>query len=216
MCIDVYGCPEYSLVISTSTKLHSGEGSIYVNEQNYSYFISASGWSNISSIIYSVSGDSYPLISGSDGLLYGGTKAVRNNYSIYTNINSTNLTSVSLPNCEYIGSYAFNKCSNITGFLLPNCKFIGGEAFRGCSCSLFTSLTLPNCRYIGGQAFYDCKSVSEIYFPGSEVCFIEQTTMWNTGLAGMRLKFYVPASLIDEYKTALWWSSMADRIFPIE
>ena len=234
LCIDVYGCPAYSLVISTSTKLHSGEGSIYVNEQNYSYFISASGWSNISSIIYSVSGDSYPLISGSDGLLYGGTKAVGSNYSIYTNINSTNLTSVSLPNCEYInaftftrcesltsvslpncefiGSYAFERCSNITGFSLPNCKFIGGQAFSGCRCSLFTSLTLPNCRYIEGEAFYGCKYVSEIYFPGSEVCYIEQTTMWNTG---NRLKFYVPASLIDEYKTALWWSSMANRIFPI-
>ena len=260
LCIDVYGCPSYSYVISTSTKLHSGEGSIYVNEQNYSYFISASGWSNISSIIYSVSGDSYPLISGSDGLLYGGTKAVGSNYSIYTNINSTNLTSVSLPNCEFIdantfincnsltsvslpncefiGSYAFESCnsltsvslpnckfiggrafgscSNITDFSLPNCKFIGGSAFNKCSCSLFTSLTLPNCKYIGWEAFYDCKFLSEIYFPGSEVCLIEQGTMWNTGLVGNTLKFYVPASLINEYKTALWWSSMANRIFPIE
>ena len=236
LCIDVYGCPSYSDVISTSTKLHSGEGSIYVNEQNYSYFISASGWSNISSIIYSVSGDSYPLISGSDGLLYGSTKAVGSNYSIYTNINSKNLTivslpncefinestfsycynltSVSLPNCNFIGPYAFNGCSNITGFSLPNCKFIGSYAFNGCSCSLFTSLTLPNCRYIGSYAFEYCKFISEIYFPGSEVCFIDWTTMRNTG--GSTVKFYVPASLIDEYKSALWWSSMTDRIFPIE
>ena len=237
LCIDVYGCPSYSYVISTSTKLHSGEGSIYVNEQNYSYFISASGWSKISSIIYSVSGDSYPLISGSDGLLYGGTKAVGSNYSIYTNINSANLTSVSLPNCEFInestfercynlisvslpncefiGSYAFNGCKNITGFSLPNCKFIGSYAFSGCSCSLFTSLTLPNCRYIGSYTFQYCKFISEIYFPGSEVCFIDWTTMRNIGYSGVT-KFYVPVSLIDEYKTALWWSSMADRIFPIE
>ncbi len=236
LCIDVYGCPSYSDVISTSTKLHSGEGSIYVNEQNYSYFISASGWSNISSIIYSVSGDSYPLISGSDGLLYGGTKAVGINYSIYTNINSTNLTSVSLPNCEFINEYtfygcsnitsvslpnceyiglnAFNGCRNITGFSLPNCEFIGQAAFRGCSCSLFTSLTLPNCRYIGSYAFEYCKFISEIYFPGSEVCFIEWATMLNAG--GGTVKFYVPVSLIDEYKSALWWSSMTSRIFPIE
>lgn len=236
LCIDVYGCPSYSDVISTITKLHSGEGSIYVNEQNYSYFISASGWSNISSIIYSVSGDSYPLISGSDGLLYGGTKAVGSNYSIYTNINSTNLTSVSLPNCEfidertfencynltsvslpnckYIGYEAFNRCSNITGFSLPNCKFISDYAFSKCYSSLFTSLTLPNCRYIGSEAFYNCDFISEIYFPGSEVCYIDRTAMWNIG--GAPVKFYVTASLIDEYKTALWWSSMADRIFPIE
>ena len=236
LCIDVYGCPSYSYVISTSTKLHSGEGSIYVNEQNYSYFISASGWSNISSIIYSVSGDSYPLISGSDGLLYGSTKAVASNYSIYTNINSTNLTSVSLPNCEfidertfencynltsvslpnckYIGYNAFNGCKNITGFSLPNCKFISDYAFSNCYNSLFTSLTLPNCKYIGSEAFYHCYSVSEIYFPGSEVCYINRTAMWNMG--GASVKFYVPASLIDEYKSALWWSSMADRIFPIE
>ena len=236
LCIDVYGCPSYSDVISTSTKLHSGEGSIYVNEQNYSYFISASGWSNISSIIYSVSGDSYPLISGSDGLLYGGTKAVGSNYSIYTNINSTNLTSVSLPNCEfideltfqncynltsvslpnckYIGYEAFNRCSNIAGFSLPNCKFISDYAFSQCYSSLFTSLTLPNCKYIGAEAFYNCHFVSEIYFPGSEVCYIDRRAMWNTG--GGTVKFYVPASLIDEYKTALWWSSMANRIFPIE
>ena len=234
LCIDVYGCPSYSDVISTSTKLHSGEGSIYVNEQNYSYFISASGWSNISSIIYSVSGDSYPLISGSDGLLYGGTKAVGSNYSIYTNINSTNLTSVSLPNCEFINEYTFKACYNLTSVSLPNCKFIGSYVFQYCSllssvslpnckfigsaafsnCSLFTSLTLPNCRYIGSEAFYNCNFVSEIYFPGSEVCYIDRTAMWNTG--GSPIKFYVPASLIDEYKSALWWSSMTDRIFPIE
>ena len=236
LCIDVYGCPSYSDVISTTTKLHSGEGSIYVNEQNYSYFISASGWSNISSIIYSVSGDSYPLISGSDGLLYGGTKAVGSNYSIYTNINSTNLTSVSLPNCEYIndytfkacynltsvslpnckfiGSYAFEFCSLLSSVSLPNCKFIGSAAFSDCNCRLFTSLTLPNCRYIGPDAFYHCNFISEIYFPGSEVCYIDKAAMWNTGAAS--IKFYVTASLIDEYKSALWWSSMTDRIFPIE
>ena len=235
LCIDVYGCPTYSNVISTMTKLHSGEGSIYVNEQNYSYFISASGWSNISSIIYSVSGDSYPLISGSDGLLYGGTKAVASNYSIYTNINCTNLTSVSLPNCEYIneytfkdcynltnvslpnckfiGSYAFEYCSLLSSVSLPNCKFIGSKAFSNCSCSLFTSLTLPNCRYIGFQAFYNCRFVSEIYFPGSEVCYIDPAAMWNMG--GASVKFYVPASLIDEYKSALWWSSFSSQIFAI-
>ena len=238
LCIDVYGCPTYSNVISTNTKLHSGEGSIYVNEQNYSYFISASGWSNISSIIYSVSADSYPLISGSDGLLYGSTKAVAIDYSIYTNLNSANLTSVSLPNCEYIDAYTFRSCrsltsvslpncefigvqafagcSNITGFSLPNCKFINNNAFENCSSNSFTSLTLPNCKYIGGTAFMGCKFVSEIYFPGSEVCFIEQTTMWNTGLTGATLNFYVNASLIDEYKSALWWSTMKSRIFPIE
>ena len=175
------------------------------------------------------------MISGSDGLLYGGTKAVGSNYSIYTNINSTNLTSVSLPNCEYIndytfkacynltsvslpnckfiGSYAFEYCSLLSSVSLPNCKFIGSAAFSDCRCSSFTSLTLPNCKYIGYEAFYNCYFISEIYFPGSEVCYIDRTAMWNTG---GRLKFYVTASLIDEYKTALWWSSMADRIFPIE
>ena len=233
--IDVYGCPSYSLVIGSNTSIGKGIGSVYVNEQNYSYFISANGWSSISSIIFSVSADSYPLISGSDGLLYGSTKAVESNYKNYTSLSSENLLNVSLPNCEYVEDLAFNNCRSLTSVSLPNCEYIGYSAFSGCSnitdisipnckyignnafsgCSNIQSLTFNECKYIGPTAFYNCNQLSSIYFLGSDVCFIEQNTMTQIYAPNGYPKFYVPSSMVDKYKTALYWSQYSSRIFPI-
>lgn len=211
LCIDVYGCPSYSIVLYSTTSIHKGIGSVYVNEQNYDYFIFAVGWSNISSQIVSVSTSAGTLISFSDGLLSGDTRAIASNFSIYTAGRSNNITRVSLPNCEYINASTFDNCSSLSEIYIPNCKYLGYQAFN--RCSSLTSINLDNCAYIEGEAFRYCRSLSSIYIRTSNVCLIDNQAFWNT--MAPSTSFFVPASLVDAYKSTLYWSSYSNRIFPI-
>ena len=77
--------------------------------------------------------------------------------------NHTYLTEIILPNCSYIGNYAFNSCYSLTSINLSNCLSIDRGGFDGCS--LLTSVNLPNCSYIGHYAFVNCHSLSSIDLP---------------------------------------------------
>jgi hypothetical protein len=209
ICVDTYGCPSYSLVISTSTSIHKGYGSVYVNVQNYDYFMSASGWSNISSLIVSVGTSTEPLISFSDGLLYGSTRGIASDYSKYTSGRSNIITRISLPNCEYIHEYTFNYCDSVSEIYIPNCRFLGNSAFQ--RCSSLTSIDLGSCAYIGYAAFQDASHLNSICLRGSDVCYLENNGLRNFPLSSI----FVPASLVDAYKSAINWSDYSSRIFPI-
>ena len=63
-----------------------------------------------------------------------------------------NLISISLPNCSYIGSYAFAYCTSLTSISIPNCSYIGSWAFYYCSSLSYISIP-SNCSYIGNTAF---------------------------------------------------------------
>ena len=209
ICVDTYGCPSYSLVISTSTSIHKGYGSVYVNIQNYDYFMSASGWSNISSLIVSVGTSTEPLISFSDGLLYGSTRGIASDYSKYTSGTSGNITRISLPYCEYVHQSTFLSCYSVSEIYIPNCRFLGQSAFA--RCSSLTSVDLGLCSYIGYYAFSGATSLISICLRASEACYLEQTGLWNFPLSSI----FVPASLVDAYKSANHWSIYSSRIFPI-
>ena len=102
-----------------------------------------------------------------------------------------NLISISLPNCSYIGSYAFYSCakltnsniqdilntyksystvlnsvvfaycSGITSLDLTGYTSIGNSAFAGCT--NLSYISVPNCSYIGSNAFYGCTKLESIY-----------------------------------------------------
>ena len=212
LCTDVYGCPTYSSVIGTSTSIHKGFGSVYVNVQYYSYYETASGWSDIISQIVSVGTSTVPLLSFNDGLLFGSTRGIASGFSLYVSAWRSNITGVSLPNCEFIDMSTFSGCSRISNMYIPDCKFIGFSAFTGCSSLM--NLTLNQCTYIGGSAFGGCRNFDTLILKTSELCYIEQTTFWNTG--GPSISFYVPSSLVSDYKSALYWSNYSSRIYPME
>ena len=73
------------------------------------------------------------------------------------------LTTVNLPNCKSLDTYAFYYCPKLISVNLPNCTYIDGFAFEGCKS--LTSIDLPNCSYINGGAFYDCHSLLSIDLP---------------------------------------------------
>ena len=146
----------------------------------------------------------------------------------------SSLTQVSLPECRYIGNQTFQKCSSLTQVSLPMCSHIDDEAFWGCAflsdislplceyignsafltCS-FTQVNLPMCSYIGSQAFWNCVYLSSITIGYSGVCSLSYEGFIYTPITDGTGSIYVPASLVDAYKSAPNWSQFSSQIFPI-
>ena len=122
----------------------------------------------------------------------------------------SSLTEVSFPNAIGIGEYAFYKCSSLTSVSIPKATSIDTYAFY--YCSSLTEVSFPNVTSIGNYAFYSCSKLTTIYVGTntSTVCTLSSTNALNncTSLTNI----YVPASLVDSYKSATNWSSYADKI----
>ena len=124
------------------------------------------------------------------------------------------LSQISLPMCSYIGNFAFYGCSLLTQVSLPMCSLIGINAFL--NCRSLSQVSLPVCSYIGSNAFRSCISLSIITIGYSSVCSLNGSAAFNyTPIASGTGSIYVPASLVDAYKSAENWSYYSSRIFPI-
>ena len=124
------------------------------------------------------------------------------------------LSQVSLPMCSYIGSYAFNDCRSLSQVSLPMCSYIGSYAFR--SCGSLKQVSLPKCSYIGNYAFLFCYELNTITIGYSGICSLNNISAFEyTQITSSTGDIYVPASLVDAYKTATNWSAYSNRIFAI-
>ena len=141
------------------------------------------------------------------------------------------LTNVSLPNCKYIGYHAFAQLSYLQNINIPNVEKLEAETFT--FCGALTSVSLQNCKYISGYAFNYCEKLSSLNLPICE--YIGGYAFQGAGLITLTLgsnkvvsasnnafyntfnlsSIYVPASLVDAYKSAPVWSNISSRIFPI-
>ena len=127
----------------------------------------------------------------------------------------TSLSQVSLPVCEYIKSNAFNYCISLSQVSLPVCSYIGSNVFN--QCSSLSQISLPVCSYIDNYVFRNCSSLSIITIGYSGVCsFPYSNAFFNTKITSSTGSIYVPASLVDSYKSATNWSYFSTQIFPIE
>ena len=142
---------------------------------------------------------------------------------------------VDLPNCLYVGSKAFYYCANLTTVNLPACTTLYQLAFRNCGnlyyislpnvvrlssyclgyCSALETISLPKCSYVSQRAFYSCTNLQTIYM-GTELSTVATMTQSNalSGCSALQ-SIYVPASLVDAYKTATNWSYYSSQIYPI-
>ena len=125
-----------------------------------------------------------------------------------------NLTSISFPSCTTIEVNAFNQCYNLTSISFPACTTIKDYAFQFCS-SLFL-ISLPACTTIMSYAFYNCSNLTSIYLNNSSVCYLRNDdAFYSTKITRSTGSIYVPASLLTEYQSALYWSYFSARFFPI-
>ena len=124
------------------------------------------------------------------------------------------LSQVSLPVCSYIGDWAFNECKSLSQISIPMCSYIGSYAFR--SCGSLKQVSLPKCSYIGNYAFLFCYELNTITIGYSSVCSLAgSNTFTRTLITSSTGDIYVPASLVNAYKSAINWSQYSNRIFAI-
>lgn len=130
------------------------------------------------------------------------------------------LTAVSFPNATYIGSYAFQTCSALIAASFPNVTGMGNYTFQ--NCATLTTANFPKATNIASSAFYGCRSLMSAYFLASSTATLgnasafHNTPMSNSTYTGSFGSIYVPASLVDAYKSAAWWSAYKNRITSYE
>lgn len=120
------------------------------------------------------------------------------------------LTDASFPNVISIGADAFQNCLSLTNTSFPNVTGMGSYAFG--SCVKLIDISFPNVTSINTYAFYGCYSLITIYVgtEASTVCTLLGTNAFN--FTPSLTNIYVPASLVDSYKSATNWSDLADKI----
>lgn len=115
-----------------------------------------------------------------------------------------------------IGGYAFYGCASLTTVSFPNVTSIGTSAFY--NCMQLTKVSFLNVTSIGGNAFNGCASLKSLYVLASSVATLAGTNAFmNTPISkssylGYFGSIYVPASLVDSYKTTGNWGVYSDRI----
>ena len=171
-----------------------------VIEGRYQYNIS-----NSASFVYS-SAFEYKAVQTVDlpNCLYVGNKAF---------FYCTNLTTVNLPACTALHEYAFRSCNNLSYISIPNVTGLSGYCFE--NCTALETISLPKCSYLSRYAFWSCSNLNTIYM-GTELSTVATMVQSNALLDCSALQsIYVPASLVDAYKSAENWSYYSSIIYPI-
>lgn len=127
----------------------------------------------------------------------------------------SSLTSVNLPIVTSISFSAFAYCSSLTSVSMPALMSVGNSAFM--HCSSLTRISLPVTAYIGQCAFSNCTSLESVYLLRSSKCTLGTAVFTSTPMSlssylGRFGSIFVPASLVNEYKSATNWVTYADRI----
>ena len=121
---------------------------------------------------------------------------------------------VDLPNCLYVGNKAFFYCTSLTTVNIPVCTSLYNNAFR--NCTNLTTVNLPSCTDLHSNAFRSCYNLNTIYM-GIELSTVASMRSSNALLDCSALQsIYVPASLVDKYKSATNWSYYSSIIYPFD
>lgn len=139
-------------------------------------------------------------------------------------ISCRSLETIYAPKTETIMACAFSDCRSLKSIDFPVVSMISSSAFLTCYelsvASLGSSLT-----NIGNTAFRSCYNLISVYIYGSNVPTLTTNAAglfystpiggYTTSTGGVYGSVYVPASLVDTYKTEQYWSYIADRITSI-
>lgn len=152
------------------------------------------------------------------------------------------LTSANFPKVSnIIASYAFGNCSSLHSLNFGSVSVIGYSAFLGCSsiesisfpyvqtienaafsnCKSLRTAYLPIASSLAAQAFRGCSNLMSVYLLSTSAGYcgantFSGTPMLNSTYTGAFGSIYVPASLVDTYKSKANWSVYSDRITAYE
>ena len=130
------------------------------------------------------------------------------------------LTNINLPVCTSIANYAFRNCSTLTNVELPMCLTLQSAAFS--TCYELITVSLSTITSIAAGVFSKCYNLISLYLMSPSVCTLNNSNAFtSTPIGGYSTSakrygsIFVPASLVDAYKTATNWTYFANRFVGI-
>ena len=135
----------------------------------------------------------------------------------------SSISEIYFPALVSASNQAFYYTSYLTTANLPVVEYIGRSVFA--SCTRLATATLGSVSYIGRSAFYYCSNLLSLYLPGSRVALLESAASqvfnytpimgYTSSTGGVYGSVFVPASLVDTYKSSRYWSDISSRITAI-
>lgn len=130
-------------------------------------------------------------------------------------LSGTQVTSLHLPALTTISAYSFYNCTTLEDVNFPCLTEIPANGFREYGGVVRADFSVL--RRIGSNGFYKCTKLETLIIRTDSVCTVVSGTVW-TGtpiLSGIGF-IYVPKNLLESYKIATNWSSLATRFRAIE
>lgn len=126
------------------------------------------------------------------------------------------LKTVNFPVATSIGQQAFKQCIELTTVNFPRVETIWGSAFA--QCTELTTADFSMVASIERQVFYNCQKLTALILRKSDsVCTLSGIDAFtSTPIDSKTGYIYVPAALIDSYKTATNWTKYTDQFRAIE
>lgn len=139
----------------------------------------------------------------------------------------TKLTDVNMPLVKSIANDAFNGCSILPSITLPALTTGGSYMFR--YCYELRIVDLPVIKNIVANMFADCRRLTAVILRSETMCTLANTSAFTNcyhfyGTTNATYNpngakdgyFYFPAALVDDYKVATNWSTLASQIRVLE
>lgn len=137
------------------------------------------------------------------------------------------MTVFTAPKLKTIASNAFNGCSILPDIVLPSLTAGGEYIFRYCYELLTVDFSVIT--NIAKNMFYDCRRLTAVILRSSTMATLANTSAFTNCYHFHGTKnstynpdglqdgyIYVPAALIEEYKAATNWSTLASQFRAIE
>lgn len=214
-----------------------GVGRIYVNDALVDQYKAATNWAVWASRIYPISewdgsipeskydywvepgGDVKTQLEGFlDGTITGhfaSEKLTSLKWSAFARCQS--LVSVDLPNVTWLNYACFDGCTGLTSITLPS--LTESASYGLPNCTSLARADLPKLNAVPYGMFEKCTSLTALILRRTDRPTALQENVQaflSTPIANGTGYVYVPAALIDEYKTATNWAKFADQFRAIE
>lgn len=125
------------------------------------------------------------------------------------------LSRVRLPNATTLFDHAFRSCAALTEVYVPNVERLAGNCLRD-DVSI-VRLDLPKVKQFNASAMQGCSKLECLILRANSVCSMSNANnIADTPIEDGTGYVYVPAALVNSYKTATNWSTYAAQIRAIE
>lgn len=120
-----------------------------------------------------------------------------------------------LPKATTIGAQEFQGCTKLYVVEIPNITRLDMNTFSGCK--VLEKLEINDLTYIANTAFTNCTAFKTLILRGDSVCQLAGTAPYfkDTLIASGNGYVYVKDELVEQYKVATNWSTIASQIRPL-